>query len=330
MNASTKNHESTLQVPYRPLVSALIVTREREQILTQCVAAILESTYRNIEIVIVDNGTLESSRKIDDFITSLSTDIPIKHLHVKPQGFAQLRQLGTNATKGEIIVSVDDDCILVSSNISEIVSIFASDPTIGIVGGNISNIGFGDKEQFKGRGKIGVNGRYETVEDPYQADVFGSANMSFRRSAFERAGGYDDFFKGGLEEADLTYAIKRAGFRMVYAPQVRVMHYHVPSRFRNPTRNLNTLRIYFYLKYFPPKSLRAWGGFIKNELKLALENFMVASTEYRKSIGPNFPQNVKKTIKVLYIFWQITVARIKIPYLLYRTRRPKFTRHDNT
>ncbi len=92
-------------------------------------------------------------------------------------------------------------------------------------------------EQFKGRGRIGINGQYETVKDLRDAEVFGSANMSIRRKAFDKAGGYDFFFSEAIEEADLTLRVKKKGYKVVYEPSVKITHFHSATRFRYKRRN---------------------------------------------------------------------------------------------
>ena len=203
---------------------------------------------------------------------------------------------------------------------------------IGIVGGNITNVGFKGNEKFKGRGKITINGKYEVVEDPNEADVFGSANMSIRREVFNDVGGYDLFFSGGLEEVDLALSIKRRGYKVIFDPTIKITHFHSPSRFRSKWRNMDILRLYLFFKHYMPSSFTEWIGFFRLELRIMVENIGQLMPKYRFSSKKNnfqdctnIVKNKYKFLKYLKAFYniclnisKIVIARIIIPYLIYK------------
>jgi glycosyltransferase involved in cell wall biosynthesis len=72
-----------------------------------------------------------------------------------------------------------------------------------------------------------------------------SHNTSCYKELFERLGGYDENFKGwGLEDIELAYRFKRNGVKIVYNPNIEVIHqYHYsktdPNKFQNWFKNLN-------------------------------------------------------------------------------------------
>jgi GT2 family glycosyltransferase len=252
-----------------PSVSVVIITRERPKSLKRCVLSILNNEFKNIEIVILDNSSADSKQLTQAFLSTLNAPCPIKYIETYPKGFAELRQQAVEQTEGEIIMSIDDDCVADKEAIAHIVSRFAEDPRIGIIGGQLTNVGFEGQRQFKGRGRLGPNGTFEQVEDHNQAEVFGSANMSIRRAAFEAAGGYDLFFAGGLEEADLTLRIRHKGYAVVYEPAVKIIHCHTPVRFKgNIKRNPVVARLYLFFKHFMPANLGEWAQFSITEMNL--------------------------------------------------------------
>jgi GT2 family glycosyltransferase len=318
-----------------PLVSVIIVTRDREQELRRCVESILNSAYQNIEVVIFDNSSRTSRKKTREFLSSVGFERELRYIESAPRGFAEMRQMAVHNSRGDIIVSIDDDCVAGKDAISEVVRRFSSDERIGIVGGNINNIGFEGDDVFKGRGRIGVNGRYEVVRDARDAQVFGSANMSMRRKAFDEAGGYDLFFSGGFEEADLTLSIRSKGYEVVYEPRVRITHYHSASRFRSRWRNMDVYRLYLFFKHFMPESMEEWVTFSASELQMLIADLdrlvFEPMTRFRKrrvedhaaSNGNRSSGYLRAGCRLLIELSKVTIARLMIPYLMckaYRTR----------
>ena len=96
-----------------PLVSVIIATYRREQTLRKAIESVCSQTYKNIEIVIVDdNDDCEWNNKIKTIVDSFvdNTDARIVFLVNHPnRGSATTRNLGINATNGEYITFLDDD-----------------------------------------------------------------------------------------------------------------------------------------------------------------------------------------------------------------------------
>ena len=181
-----------------PLVSTVVLTRDRPDSLRRCLSSLRANRYRPFEIVVVDNGSEAARREAREWLAGWGAELPVKYVECPPDGFAALRQRSYESAAGEFVVSIDDDCEAATDMLERVVERFRAEPDVGMIGGQLENIGFEGAERFKGRGRLGINGRYEPVEDPAAADVFGSANQSVRRSAFDEAGGYDQRDAGGF------------------------------------------------------------------------------------------------------------------------------------
>jgi GT2 family glycosyltransferase len=297
----------------------VIITRDRVQPLKRCVESILANRRDSLQLVILDNGSQESAEALRSFIDDLGSRVDLAYVRSAPSGFAEMRRQAVGLARGEFIMSIDDDCVAGDSAISHIVERFRSDDTIGIVGGDIENVGFSGADRFKGRGRIGVNGRYVTVLDPGEAQVFGSANKSIRRAVYERVGGYDPFFSSGMEEADLALNVSRLGYRVVYEPRVQITHHHHPSRFRGRWENLNVMRLYLFFKHFMPQEAGGWLGFLRREGGLLLEDISRLSVARRVEAGAG--GYLRASALVALDLLKIALARMAIPYLILSARR---------
>lgn len=91
-----------------PLVSVCIPTRNRNALLKRAVASVLTQTYRNFEIIIVNDA---STDKTQNFLLELKNKTPqATIIHCKtPGGAARSRNLAIEAAKGYLITFLDDD-----------------------------------------------------------------------------------------------------------------------------------------------------------------------------------------------------------------------------
>lgn len=198
-----------------------------------------------------------------------------------------------------------------------------------VVGGNIKNVGFEGKDQFKGRGRFTLNGRYEPSEDPYKAEVFGGGNASIRRSALDEAGGYDPFFSVGLEDADAVLCIRHRGYSVVYDPDVRITHYHTPAMFRNLWRNIHSMRLYLFFKHFPPRGVGAWLRFATIETGMLFRDLWdqlgaFSFNPKTKVAALGYPKWLAKMIVLRGIeMLKVLLARTAVPYLFWRARKTR-------
>ena len=93
-----------------PLISVIIPIYNVEQFLSDCLDTVLWQTYKNLEIILVDDGSQDNSGQIcDDFA---SRDNRIKVIHKKNGGVSSARNTGIDISTGEYIAFIDpDDCI---------------------------------------------------------------------------------------------------------------------------------------------------------------------------------------------------------------------------
>ncbi|MGN0998714.1 MAG: glycosyltransferase family 2 protein [Faecousia sp.] len=94
----------------QPKISVIVPVYNVEKYLTKCVNSILEQTYRNLEILLVDDGSTDSCPEMcDDFAKE---DSRIVVIHKKNGGVSDARNAGLDRATGEYIGFVDsDDCI---------------------------------------------------------------------------------------------------------------------------------------------------------------------------------------------------------------------------
>lgn len=89
------------------LISIIVPVYNIEQYISKCINSIICQTYSNIEIILVDDGSMDASGVIcDEFAKS---DLRIKVIHKNNEGLVKARKSGLNIAKGEYIGFVDGD-----------------------------------------------------------------------------------------------------------------------------------------------------------------------------------------------------------------------------
>lgn len=89
------------------LISIIIPTYNVEKYLDRCVNSVINQTYSNIEIVLVDDGSTDNSGVICD--KYMKCDQRVKVIHKKNEGVAEARNVGLDNSNGEYVTFVDSD-----------------------------------------------------------------------------------------------------------------------------------------------------------------------------------------------------------------------------
>ncbi|MCW1949070.1 MAG: glycosyltransferase family 2 protein [Candidatus Shapirobacteria bacterium] len=217
-----------------PLVSIIIVNYNGYHLLKNCLESVLSNTYKNIEIIIADNGSSDQSiSKIkSDFRHYLSKKIKIIDLK-KNLGPSLARNLAFKHSKGEIIAFLDNDTLVKKNWINKALPFFKNNKigviqsklllmeqpkNIDYVGEYFSNLGF-----LKSIAKYGEIDKHQYDKTKYILAAK-SAGMFIRRQAFIDAGMFDSDYFIFMEETDLGWRVWLQGYKNILVPNSIVFH----------------------------------------------------------------------------------------------------------
>lgn len=221
--------------------SVVVITRNRPEILAQCLSKLAQQDEKPQRVIVVDSS--------DRFIPI--TEDGLLHLHF-PGGKGQMpkaRNRGAEAAETEWVAFIDDDCLVDSDWLLELVKAIRSDPGLAGVGGRISD----PRWTYNPANPVGrvVQGRvysnFAAIFDSIiEADIAPGGNMSFRKSWLEKVGGFDPRYvaTNHREDPDLCLRIKQAGGRIGYCSSAHAHHL-------NARHSLGELKPWheFYLRY---------------------------------------------------------------------------------
>lgn len=228
-----------------PLVSVIIPTYNRKEILSREIESIIASDYPKdkLEIIVVDDYSSDETHK---YIAQRFPSIIVLRNNDE-RGLAGSRNVGIKAAKGNYILIVDDDNIFDAFAIRELVNTLLQNETIGIVGPAMY--------YYKEPSRIwcmGIRRSYTTsltkflgrdqqnskeFADIIESEDFPNAFM-VRRQVIERIGLLDETtFLIHYDEADFGIRCRRAGYRVACVPQARIWHdIPLPGEVRDKAR----------------------------------------------------------------------------------------------
>jgi glycosyltransferase involved in cell wall biosynthesis len=118
-----------------PLVSAVTIVRDGERFLEKAIDSVLRQTYRNLELVVVDDGSTDRSAEIAARFVRADPDRVrlVRHADGSSRGMSAARTLGVEAARGELFGFLDADDIWLPDKLAEQVAVLDAHPAAGMV-----------------------------------------------------------------------------------------------------------------------------------------------------------------------------------------------------
>ncbi len=229
-------------------VSVVIPTRNRLSRLLRCIKSVLDSSYPDIEVIVVD----------DHSDTDVSTEVSKRFPEVKMfrndkrMLLAYSRNLGGFKSNGEYILFVDDDNVLHPTAINELIAKASSSDKVAVVAPVAY---YWDRPELawtyhiqKGR----IPGFYILhTSAPKNGDItFGFHNAFLvKRRIFEEIGGFDaNVLPMHFTELDFAHQVRRLGYVAVVAKEAKVWHDFGGTRHSRFGTHPDSRRAYYYLR----------------------------------------------------------------------------------
>ena len=226
-----------------PLVSILIPTRDRKDLLEACINSLDRATgYRNKEVIILDNDSAEPETKA--YFAALAQRPDVRIVPAPgPFNYPRLINLGASQARGEFLMTLNNDIEAFEPDwLDELVS-QASRPGVGLVGCLLLYPDHSVQHAGVIVGLSGVAGHMYADAAPDDPGYAGRARVTqdlsavtgacqlMRRALFERLGGLDErHLAVAYNDIDFCLRVREAGLRVIYTPHARLLHHHSASR----------------------------------------------------------------------------------------------------
>ena len=225
MNANASPHIS-------PRVSVIIPNWNGARLLPACLRALHAQTFRDFEIVVVDNAST------DDSLTLLARDFPDVRVCALDANrfFAGAVNHGIRATTSEIVVLLNNDTEAEATWLEELIRALDANPRAGMAATKLRLFderaklhSAGDFYRADGvPGNRGVweidNGQYDDAQNP--PPLFGACGgaCAYRRAMLDDIGLLDEDLEFNCEDVDLNWRARLAGYDCAFAPRAIVYH----------------------------------------------------------------------------------------------------------
>jgi GT2 family glycosyltransferase len=223
-----------------PSLEIVIVSYESRDLLRACLASLREyAPHVPTRTFVVDNGSTDATAGM------VRAEFPDVELHVADAnlGFAAANNLAIRRGTGRYVLALNPDTRLVGNALDPLVQLMEERPNIGICGCRLERedgtfdhaakrafpTPLGALAHFTGIGRrTNASARLAQYRAPDvesgPVDAVNGAFMLIRRSALERVGLFDEGFWMYMEDLDLCYRFKLAGWITWYEPRVTVVH----------------------------------------------------------------------------------------------------------
>ena len=220
------------QISLYSMVSIIICTYNRKEYLPKCLLHLKEQNCKasEFEIVIINNNSTDDTDQICKEFYDSNPNLNITYAIEENPGLSHARNRGITEAKGELFCFIDDDGYAIPEYVS-IISDFGMNPEYNeymafggkvipcynpgknpqwispYISGLVSEVNLGDKVK------------------PFTKKYPAGCNMIFRKSFFERHGGFNTDLHTRGDDKYIFYKLKEEGYKILYIPQLEVQHF---------------------------------------------------------------------------------------------------------
>lgn len=232
---------ATLEVRGWPLVSVIIPTRNRADLLRTCIEGVLRTDYPAIEVLVIDNESDEagSVAYLDELKQAGIKVIPM----AGPFNYSRLNNAAVRHAEGELLCFLNNDIEIIEPDWLSLLCSHAVKPDIGAVGarllyadGTVQHAGVftglgggaGHAHRFLKRGESGY---FDRANLPQRVSAVTAACLVVARDKFVEVGGLDEVdFPVAFNDVDLCLKLNARGWQSFYEPRASLVHHESKSR----------------------------------------------------------------------------------------------------
>lgn len=226
-----------------PLISIVIPTKDHIDDLKKCLDSIYtKSTYKNFEIIIVENNSADSATF--EYYDKLKSQYDNLHVVIWKDKFnySAINNFGVKCANGEYVLLLNNDVEVITPAWLEEMLMFAQRSDVGAVGsmlyypdktiqhaGVILGIGgvAGHSHRYKSANNVGYFARASIAQN---LSACTAACLMMRKAVFNEVGGLDEEYAVAFNDVDLCMAIRKKGYLIVFTPYSELYHYESKSR----------------------------------------------------------------------------------------------------
>lgn len=323
------------------LLSVIVPVYNVENFLPKCLNSLIDQTYKNLEIILIDDGSTDNSGKICDEYAE--RDDRIKVIHQKNQGVSVARNTGLNLAKGKYITFVDSDDWCEKDYFREVFEEAKKFENAEIIITNfIKDFGNNNLKLMHPNGKIKIFNKYNALKNMIRGNLYGWEICStfYKKENIKRIKfsnniiyGEDFGFKWNVirnSSGNILY-LPIVGYHYVFRKNSAVNSYDIEKKITSLSLQEDLIKNEKNIKYkslLQEKYLSALLYYCKEYYLLNVRNKSIEQKIKKVLFAIVFNKNVylKLKIKCLIIFLPMSLVKMLI---LYRRRKSSDECNDN-
>ena len=227
-----------------PKISIVIPNMDHLEDLNKAVDSILKkSTYKNFEIIIVENNS--KNKETFDYYEKIQKEddrVKVENFIINGFNYSKIVNYGVEKSSGEYVILLNNDIEVISNDWIEQMLMYAQRKDIGIVGAKLY---FSDKTIQHAGVTVGIRGlaghKYRLVsENQYTKDdsinyvqdlsAVTAACCMIKKKNYEKLLGFDEKLAVAFNDVDFCMKVRKEKLLIVYNPFVELFHYESKSR----------------------------------------------------------------------------------------------------
>lgn len=228
------------QVQGSPLISIIIPNKDQVESLDKCLESIEKSSYKNYEIIIVENNSTEDETFA--YYKKIESD-KIRIVYWSDEfSYSAINNFGVKHARGDYLLLLNNDVEVITTDWLEELTANCQRKDVGIVGarlyypddtiqhaGIVIGIGGVAGALFVGMPRM-FTGYLHKAAIQQDLSAVTAACMMVKRSVYEELGGLEEELKVAFNDVDFCLRAREKGYLVVYDPNVELYHFESKSR----------------------------------------------------------------------------------------------------
>lgn len=262
------------------LLSVVIPYYNMSKYIIECINSVKASTYADIEILIIDDGSTEAEDQA--LLKTLPATYGVKILHKPNEGLADTRNFGALKASGDWLAFLDADDMVTPDYYEKAIRVLKQYENVFFVGSFVQY--FGDTNRKWAT--FNPQPPYTLVHNPVN-----SSGLVYKKAAFLESGLNDKKTDYGLEDYESVVHLISNGYNGVVLPE---FHFHYRVRQDSMIRKITREKLLYSYKYIAEKHSSYYATFatqINNLLNANGPGFLFDNPTFAVSVSSNTENN---------------------------------------
>jgi len=237
-----------LMLPDEPMVSIVIPVYGKVDYTYRCLQSLWSHrSHYSFEVIVVDDCSPDNTAEVLKSINGLRLVSNDTNL-----GFIRSCNLGASHAKGQLLVVLNNDTVVLQNWLDELVNTFNCIPLAGLVG---SKLTYPDGRLQEAGGVIWRDGsawNYGRLQNPDEprynylrdVDYCSGASLMITKKLFDELGGFDEHYLPAYgEDSDLAFRVRQAGYRVLYQPLSQLVHFEGITSGKDPSSGVKAYQL---------------------------------------------------------------------------------------